>query len=71
MGLTPNALMLTCAFIIANIRTADAFTTRQVEDQRRAERGRPPRKRARRRRSTHDLIAAANAPPAKATAHAA
>ncbi|MGC2373392.1 MAG: hypothetical protein WA484_05925 [Solirubrobacteraceae bacterium] len=66
MGLTPNALMLTCAFIVANIRTADAFTARQAENQRRAERGLPPRKRARRRRSLHDLIAQANAPPAKA-----
>jgi hypothetical protein len=68
MGLAPNALMLTCAFIVANIRTADAFAARQAENQRRAERGLPPRKRARRRRSLHDLIAQANAPPAKANA---
>jgi hypothetical protein len=68
MGLTPNALMLTCAFIIANTRTTDAHAARQAENQRRAERGLPPRKRTRRRRSLHDLIAKANAPPAKANA---
>jgi hypothetical protein len=65
MGLTPNALFLTCAYITANIRTADAFAARKAEDQRRAACGLPPRKRARRRRTIHDLIAAdANAPPA-------
>ena len=28
IGLTPNTLFLACAFIIANIRVADAFTAR-------------------------------------------
>ncbi len=63
MGLTPNALMLTCAFIITNIRTAEAFAARQAESQRRAACGLPPRKRRRRRRSPHDLTSQANAPP--------
>ncbi len=64
MGLTGPALMLTCAFITANIRVADAFTARQAEKQQRTARGLPPKRRARRRRSLHDLIAQANAPPA-------
>jgi hypothetical protein len=64
MGLTPNTIMLACATIINNIVTLDAFAARQAEDQRRRERGLPPRKRTRRRRSLQDLIAAANAPPA-------
>jgi hypothetical protein len=62
-GLTANALLLSCAFIIANIATADAFAARQAEDERRRAHGLPPRRRARRRRSTQQLIAAANAPP--------
>ena len=52
MSLTPNALMLAGVFIIANIRTADAFAARQAEDQRRAARGLPPRKPPRRRSPT-------------------
>jgi len=66
MGLTGPALMLTCAFIIANIRTADAFAARQAEDERRAAYGLPPRprRRRRRRRTIHDLTEKANAPPA-------
>jgi hypothetical protein len=63
MGLTGPTLLLTCAFIIANIRTADAFTARQAENQRRAACGLPPRRRRRRRRSLHDLTSHANAPP--------
>jgi hypothetical protein len=63
MGLTGPALMLTCAFITANIRTADAFTTRQAENQRRAARGLPPKRRRRHRRSPHDPTSHANAPP--------
>jgi len=63
MGLTGPALLLTCAFIIANIRTTDAFTARQTENQRRAACGLPPRRRRRRRRSLHDLTSQANAPP--------
>ncbi len=68
MGLTGPTLMLTCAFIIANIRTADAFTARQAENERRMACGLAPKRRARRRRSLHDLIAPPNAPPAKANA---
>ena len=63
MGLTGPALLLTCAFIIANIRTTDAFTARQTENQRRAACGLPPRRRRRHRRSLHDLTSQANAPP--------
>lgn len=66
MGLTPNALMLTCLFIVANIRTADAFAARQAEDQARRKRGLPPRKRAKRRRSIHDLTSHSTEPPALA-----
>jgi hypothetical protein len=64
MGLTPNALMLSCVFIIANTRTTDAFAARQAENERRRACGLPPRTRAKRRRSLQDLTAAANAPPA-------
>jgi hypothetical protein len=64
MGLTPNALMLTCAFITTNIRTTDAHTARQTENERRQACGLPPRKRTRRRRSLHELAHPnANAPP--------
>ncbi len=64
MGLTPNALFLSCAFIIANIATADAYAARQTADQHRAARGLPPRRRTRRRRTLQSLIAAEpNAPP--------
>jgi hypothetical protein len=64
MGLTPNALFLTCAFINANIRVTDAFNARQAEDQRRAACGLEPRRRRKRRRTTHELTTNANAPPA-------
>jgi hypothetical protein len=65
MGLTPNTLMLTCVFIIANIRTAEAFAARQAEDERRRQRGLAPKHRRRRRQSLQDTLAAdANAPPA-------
>ncbi len=63
MGLTPNALLLACAFIVANTRTADAFAARQAENQRRTARGLPPRRRRRRRRTIHELTEKANAPP--------
>lgn len=63
MGLTGPALMLACAFIVANVRTANAFAARQAEDQRRAAHGLPPRRRRKRRRTIHDLIEKANAPP--------
>ena len=64
MGLTPNTIMLACATIIVNIRTAEAFAARQAEERRHAEDGLPPRRRRKRRASLHDLTAQANAPPA-------
>jgi hypothetical protein len=62
MGLTPISLHAATALIARNIRTADAFTARQVENQRRAACGLPPRTRTRRRTTTHDLINPAHAP---------
>jgi hypothetical protein len=64
MGLTGPALFLASAFIIANVRVTDAFATRQAENEQRTACGLPPKRRARRRRSLHDLISQANAPPA-------
>jgi hypothetical protein len=64
IGLTPNTLFLACAFIIANTRVTDAFTTRQAENERRAACGQPPRHRRKRQRTPHDPIGQANAPPA-------
>jgi hypothetical protein len=66
MGLAPNTLFLSCAFILANIRTTDAFAARKAEDQRRAACGLPPRRRRKRRRTIHDLTENADAPPAMA-----
>lgn len=63
-GLTGPALFLASAFIVANIRTTDAFTTRQAENEQRAARGLPPKHRRKRRHSLHDLTSQANAPPA-------
>jgi hypothetical protein len=57
-GTTPNALHATTALIARNIRIADAFTARQAANQHRAACGLPPKTRARRRTTTHDLIAA-------------
>jgi hypothetical protein len=62
MGLTPIALHTATALIARNIRVADAFTARQAENQRRAACGLPPKTRARRRTTLHDLAAAAHAP---------
>jgi hypothetical protein len=64
IGLTPNTLFLACAFIIANTRVADAFTTRQAENEQRAARGLPPKRRRRRQRTLHNPTSHANAPPA-------
>lgn len=64
MGLTPNAIMLTCVFIVANIRTTDAFAARQAENERRAACGIEPKHRRKRRTSLHEITAKANAPPA-------
>ncbi|MHB8660288.1 MAG: hypothetical protein ACYC91_20625 [Solirubrobacteraceae bacterium] len=55
-GTTPNALHAATTMIARNIRIADAFTARQTENQRRAACGLPPKTRARRRITTHDLI---------------
>jgi len=63
MGLTPIALFAASVLVARNLRVADAFAARQAEDERRVANGLPPRKRKRRRRSTGDLIGAANAPP--------
>ncbi len=62
-GLTPIALFTATTFIARNLRIADSFTARQAEDQRRAANGLPPRQRKRRRQTTANLIATANAPP--------
>ena len=63
-GITSPSLFLTCLFVVRNIRVADAFDARQAEQAHRQARGHPPRTRHRRRETTHDLLAAANAPPA-------
>ena len=62
-GLTPNALFVATALIARNIRINDAFNARQLDNQRRAKAGLPPRQRRRRRQTAEDLINAANAPP--------
>jgi hypothetical protein len=62
MGLTANALHIATELIARNIRVADTFTNRQLENQRRADRGLPPRTRTRRRTTIHDLVATAHAP---------
>jgi hypothetical protein len=62
-GLTPIALFTATALIARNTRVADAFAARQADNQRRAERGLPPKQRKRRRHTAQDLINAANPPP--------
>jgi hypothetical protein len=62
MGLTAIALHTATALIARNLRIADAFTARQLENQRREGCGLPPRTRARRRTTIHDLTATAHAP---------
>jgi len=61
-GLAPTALFTATALIARNIRTTDAFAARQADPQHRAQHALQP-KRRRRRRTTHDLINAANQPP--------
>jgi hypothetical protein len=63
MGLAPIALFAASVFVARNLRVADAFAARQVEEKRRAAEGLPPRRRRRRRQTAEDLIRAANAPP--------
>jgi hypothetical protein len=62
-GLTPITLFTATALIARNIRIADAYTARQAANHRRAANGLPPKHRKRRRQTTKDLIATANAPP--------
>jgi hypothetical protein len=61
-GITPNALHAATTLIARNIRIADAYTARQAENQRRETCGLPPKTRARRRTTIHDLAATAHAP---------
>jgi hypothetical protein len=63
-SLTPIALFTATVFIARNLRIADAFNARQAENERRAARGLPPRRRRKRRPTIHDLTSQANAPPA-------
>jgi hypothetical protein len=63
MGLAPIALFVASALTARTIRTADAFTARQTENERRAAAGLPPKRRRRRRQTLHHLISAANPPP--------
>jgi hypothetical protein len=62
-GLAPIALLAASVFVARNLRVADAFAARQIEDERRAACGLPPKRRRRRRQTAEDLIGAANAPP--------
>jgi hypothetical protein len=63
-GLAAIALFTATAITARNIRTADAFTARQAENQRRAALGLEPKARKRRRQTIKNLVsAAANAPP--------
>jgi hypothetical protein len=62
MGLTGIALFTATVLIARNLRVADAFTARQAENQRRETRGLPPKTRARRRTTIHDLTQTAHAP---------
>jgi hypothetical protein len=59
---TPNALHAATALIARNIRVAEAFTARHLENHRRAACGLPPKTRARRRTTLHDLATTAHAP---------
>jgi hypothetical protein len=61
-GLTPTTLLTATTFIARNLRITDAFAARQADNQRRAAHGLPPKRRARRRHTLHQLTSAA-APP--------
>ena len=61
-GTTPIALLTATTTIARNLRIHDAHTARQTTNQQRATRGLPPKTRARRRTTIHDLIATAHAP---------
>ena len=62
MGLTGIALFTTTVLIARNLRIHDAFQARQAENEHRAACERPPKTRARRRTTIHDLTATATAP---------
>jgi hypothetical protein len=62
-GLTGLALLTATVLIARNLRIADAFATRQAENERRQANGLPPKQRKRRRQTTQDLIGAATRPP--------
>ena len=62
-GLTPNALFIATALIARNLRITDAYNARQADNERRAARGLPPKRRKRRPQTAEHLISAANAPP--------
>lgn len=62
-GLAPIALFAATVFVARNLRIADSFAARQIEEERRAANGLPPKRRRRRRQTAEDLIGAANAPP--------
>jgi hypothetical protein len=59
MGVTPLTLWLACLMVVRNQRILAAWQARQDNNTHRAERGQPPRHRARRRRE----LATAPAPP--------
>lgn len=58
-GLTPIALFTASVLIARNLRIADAFNTRQADNQRRASQGLPPKQRKRRRQTSLNPISAA------------
>ncbi len=57
MGLPAVTLMLVCAVVVRNFRVIDAFEERQLERERRAKAGLPPKTRRRRRKTIDDLVA--------------
>ena len=63
MGLVPMALFLATALVVRNVAVADAFVTRQQDDERRRANGRAPRTRRRRRLTLVDLVGASRATP--------
>ncbi|MHB8329202.1 MAG: hypothetical protein ACYDD6_06220 [Acidimicrobiales bacterium] len=63
MGLAPLAVMLACALVVRNLRVADTFEARQIDNERRQAAGLPPRTRRRRRTTTTDLLVGSGASP--------
>lgn len=56
MGLTAMTILITCVFVVRNLRVLDAYDARVAEDQRRAAAGKPPKTRRRRRTTLNHLI---------------